>query len=49
MPAQFVEQLFKCKPVMTEPLFKMWKETDLDTMRARLSAMIKMWAKKHDI
>jgi len=49
IPAQFIEQLYKCKPVMTEPLFKMWKETDLETMKSRLSAMIKMWAKKNDV
>ena len=46
MPAQFIEQLYKCKPVMTEPLFKMWKETDLETTRSRMVAMVKMWAKR---
>lgn len=49
MPEQWVEQLYKCKPVMTEPLFKMWKHTDLESMRSRLGAMIKIWAKKQDI
>lgn len=49
MPSIFVDQLYRCKPVQTEPLFKMWKHTDLQTMRARVGAMIKIWAKKHDI
>ena len=49
IPAQFVEQLYKCKPVMTEPLFKMWKETDLETTRSRMVAMVKMWAKRNQM
>ena len=49
IPAQFVEQLYKCKPVMTEPLFKMWKETDLETTRSRMVAMVKMWAKRNQL
>ena len=49
MPAQFIEQLYKCKPVMTEPLFKMWKETDLETTRSRMAAMVKMWAKRNQM
>merc|ERR1719350_1136019 len=49
MPSQFIEQLYKCKPVMTEPLFKMWKETDLETTRSRMAAMVKMWAKRNQM
>ena len=49
IPSQFEEQLARSKPVTTEPLFKMWKHTDVDTMRSRLGAMIKMWAKKNQI
>jgi len=49
LPSEFVEQLCRCKPVQAEPLFKMWKHTDLQTMKSRLGAMIKIWAKKHDI
>jgi len=49
LPSVFVEQLYRCKPVQAEPLFKMWKHTDLQTMRARVGAMIKIWAKKHDV
>lgn len=49
LPMEFVEQLYRCKPVQAEPLFRMWKHTDLQTMRSRLGAMIKIWAKKHDI
>ena len=49
MPAQFIEQLYKCKPVMTEPLFKMWKETDLESTRSRMVAMVKMWAKRNQM
>jgi len=49
LPIEFVDQLHRCKPVQAEPLFKMWKHTDLVTMRNRVKAMIKIWAKKHDI
>ena len=49
MPSLYIEQLYKCKPVMTEPLFKMWKETDLETTRSRMSAMVKMWAKRNQM
>jgi len=49
MPVEFVEQLYRCKPVQAEPLFKMWKHTDLQTMQTRLRAMIKIWAKNHDV
>ena len=49
MPTQFIEQLYKCKPVMTEPLFKMWKETDLESTRSRMVAMVKMWAKRNQM
>ena len=41
--------LHRCKPVMTEPLFKMWREADMETMSSRLGAIIKIWAKKHVI
>ena len=49
IPSQFIEQLYKCKPVMTEPLFKMWKETDLGITRSRMAAMVKMWAKRNQM
>jgi len=49
MPIEFVDQLYRCKPVLTEPLFKMWKHTDNRTMRSRVGAMVKIWAKNHDI
>lgn len=49
MPVEFVEQLYRCKPVQAEPLFKMWKHTDLQTMQTRLRAMIKIWAKNHEV
>jgi len=49
LPRDYVEQLYRSKPVQAEPLFKMWKHTDLQTMRSRIGAMIKIWAKKHDI
>ena len=45
----FSSVISRCKPVITEPLFKMWKEADLETMRSRLGAMIKIWTKKQDI
>lgn len=47
LPSEYVNQLFQCKPLISEPLFKMWREADLDTMRSRLGAIIKLWAKKH--
>ena len=74
MPQQYVEQLYKCKPVQVktivvwiclkfefistmfmdvfvqvEPLFKMWKESDLATTRSRIGAIVKIWAKKREI
>ena len=76
MPQQFVEQLYKCKPVQVktvvivyrfvkklkcistmfidvfvqvEPLFKMWKESDLATTKSRVGAIVKIWAKKREI
>ena len=74
MPQQYVEQLYKCKPVQVEtivvwiclkfefistmfmdvfvqvePLFKMWKESDLATTRSRVGAIVKIWAKKREI
>ena len=49
MPGQFTEQLARCKPVMTEPLFKMWKETELETTRSRVAAIVKMWAKRNQM
>ena len=74
MPQQYVEQLYKCKPVQVEtivvwiclkfefistmfmdvfvqvePLFKMWKESDLATTKSRVGAIIKIWAKKREI
>jgi hypothetical protein len=49
MPHQFVEQLYRCKPVQVEPLFKMWKESDLDTTRTRLNAIVKVWARKREL
>lgn len=49
MPKQYLDQLYKCKAVLTDPLLKMWKHTDIPTMRARVGAIIKIWAKKHEI
>jgi len=49
IPRDFIEQLSRCKPVLTEPLFKMWKDTELPTMKSRLGAMAKIWAKKNGI
>jgi len=49
MPQQFVEQLYKCKPVQVEPLFKMWKESDIVTTKSRVGAIVKMWAKKREL
>lgn len=45
----YLYSLHRCKPVMTEPLFKMWREADMETMSSRLGAIIKIWAKKHVI
>lgn len=49
IPAQFVEQVYRCKPVQVEPMFKMWKVADIPTTKSRLAAIIKMWAKKHEL
>ena len=74
MPQQYVEQLYRCKPVQVEtivvkiclkfklistmfirvfdqvePLFKMWKESDLATTKSRVGAIVKIWAKKREI
>ena len=70
MPQQYVEQLYKCKPVQVElyqncffdeksnvnwcisqvePLFKMWKESDLATTKSRVAAIVKVWAKKREL
>jgi len=47
IPKEFVEQLCRCKPVLREPLFKMWKDTEIITMKSRVGAMIKIWAKNN--
>lgn len=49
IPGQFIEQLYRCKPVQAEPLFKMWKEADLATTKERVTAIVKVWAKKHEL
>merc|ERR1719233_2750602 len=33
-------------PAPVEPLFKMWKESDIATTKSRVGAIVKMWAKK---
>ena len=35
--------------VQVEPLFKMWKESDLATTKSRVGAIVKIWAKKREI
>ena len=32
-----------------EPLFKMWKESDLATTKSRVAAIVKVWAKKREL
>ena len=32
-----------------EPLFKMWKESDLATTKSRVGAIVKVWAKKREL
>lgn len=49
IPPQFVDQLYRCKPVQAEPLFKMWKKADLQTTKKRVTAIIKIWAKNHEL
>jgi len=45
MPAEFTDQLHRATAVTTEPLFRMWKPTDKNTMRGRVKAMVKVWSK----
>jgi len=49
IPKPFIEQLCRCKPVLAEPLFKMWKDCEEATMKSRVTAIIKIWAKKRGI
>jgi len=49
MPKEFSDQLHKSKPVQIEPLFKMWKHTDIPSMKSRVKSMITIWAKKNQI
>jgi len=45
MPTMYSDQLHRSTAVTTEPLFRMWKPTDKDTMRGRIKAMVKVWCK----
>jgi len=49
MPKMFRNQLHKSRPVTTEPLFRMWKETDRETMYGRMRAMVKVWYKAREV
>jgi len=49
IPSQYIDQLYRCKPVQVEPLFKMWKEADVATTKARVTAIVRMWVKKQQI
>ena len=48
-----ISKLFLTKNQMlisqVEPLFKMWKESDLATTKSRVAAIVKIWAKKREL
>jgi hypothetical protein len=41
----FFKFLARSKPVTCEPLFKMWKYADRESVRSRITAMVKIWTK----
>lgn len=47
LPQEFESQLGRSKPVTCEPLFKMWKYADRESIRSRILAMVKIWARNN--
>lgn len=47
LPAEFEPFIGKSKPLVSEPLFRMWNYTDRETVTKRVNAMVKLWAKNN--